>query len=130
MNYITMNYKEQFETIRFLSGEVEKYPELKETLAKYKHRLRHDMAQEEMRHFQAGYCVKDFGDGSIILLLPIMGTYFNTSLNEAIRIFEDNYKLRCANSPYDCTGQMFTIWYKLVKRQGMWYAYHYIGCDC
>lgn len=125
-----MNIKEEFETIHFLSGLVKEYPEFAGILAGHKHKLRHEIALEEMRRFQGGHCVKDFGDGSVILLLPIIGTYFDTSLDEAIRIFEDNYEIRCANSPYDCTGQMFTVWYKLVKRQGMWYAYHYIGRDC
>ena len=120
-------YRMQFAVIHDLEKEIS-IP--KPIIAQLKNKLRYEMAQEEMRRFQNGHCVKDFGDGSAIVLLPIMGTHFDTSLDEAIRIFEDNYEMRCANSPYDCTGQMFTVWYKLVKRQGMWYAYHYIGCDC
>ena len=120
-------YRTQFAVIHDLEKEI-CIP--KPVIAQFKNKLRYEMAQEEMRRFQNGHCVKDFGDGSAIVLLPIMGTHFDTSLDEAIRIFEDNYEMRCANSPYDCTGQMFTVWYKLVKRQGMWYAYHYIGRDC
>ena len=120
-------YRTQFAVIHDLEKEI-CIP--KPLIAQLKNKLRYEMAQEEMRRFQGGHCVKDFGDGSAIVLLPIMGTHFDTSLDEATRIFEDNYEMRCANSPYDCTGQMFTVWYKLVKRQGMWYAYHYIGRDC
>lgn len=120
-------YRTQFAVIHDLEKEIS-IP--KPIIAQLKNKLRYEMAQEETRRFQSGHCVKDFGDGSAIVLLPIMGTHFDTSLDEAIRIFEDNYEMRCANSPYDCTGQMFTVWYKLVKRQGMWYAYHYIGRDC
>lgn len=120
-------YRTQFAVIHDLEKEI-CIP--KPIIAQLKNKLRYEMAQEEMRRFQNGHCVKDFGDGSAIVLLPIMGTHFDTSLDEATRIFEDNYEMRCANSPYDCTGQMFTVWYKLVKRQEMWYAYHYIGCDC
>ena len=120
-------YRTQFAVIHDLEKEI-CIP--KPIIAQLKNKLRYEMAQEETRHFQSGHCVKDFGDGSAIVLLPIMGTHVDTSLDEAIRIFEDNYEMRCANSPYDCTGQMFTVWYKLVKRQGMWYAYHYIGRDC
>ena len=120
-------YRTQFAVIHDLEKEI-CIP--KPIIAQLKNKLRYEMAQEEMLRFQDGHCVKDFGDGSAIVLLPIMGTHFDTSLDEAIRIFEDNYEMRCANSPYDCTGQMFTVWYKLVKRQRMWYAYHYIGCDC
>ena len=120
-------YRTQFAVIHDLEKEI-CIP--KPLIAQLKNKLRYEMAQEEIRRFQDGHCVKDFGDGSAIVLLPIMGTHSDTSLDEAIRIFENNYEMRCANSPYDCTGQMFTVWYKLVKRQGMWYAYHYIGSDC
>ena len=120
-------YRTQFAVIHNLEKEIS-IP--KPIIAQLKNKLRYEIAQEETRRFQSGHCVKDFGDGSAIVLLPIMGTHIDTPLDEAIRIFENNYEMRCANSPYDCTGQMFTVWYKLVKRQRMWYAYHYIGCDC
>ena len=109
-------YRTQFAVIHDLEKEI---CISKPIIAQLKNKLRYEMAQEETRRFQNGHCVKDFGDGSAIVLLPIMGTHIDTSLDEAIRIFEDNYEMRCANSPYDCTGQMFTVWYKLVKRQGM-----------
>ena len=120
-------YRTQFAVIHDLEKEIG-IP--KPLIAQLKNKLRYEMAQEEMRRFQNGHCVKDFGDGSAIVLLPIMGTHFDTSLDEATRIFEDNYEMRYANSPYECTGQPITCWYKLVKRRGMWYAYHCIGADC
>ena len=91
-------YRTQFAVIHDLEKEI-CIP--KPLIAQLKNKLRYEMAQEEMRRFQSGHCVKDFGDGSAIVLLPIMGTHFDTSLDEAIRIFEDNYEMRCANSPYD-----------------------------
>lgn len=30
---------------------------------------------------------------------------------------------------YDCTGQEFTSWYKLFRRQGHWFAYHKVCRD-
>ena len=32
-------------------------------------------------------------------------------------------------SQYDCTGQLFTNWFKLIRRRGHWFAYHSIGRD-
>lgn len=32
-------------------------------------------------------------------------------------------------SPYDCTGQLFTISYKIVTLHGQRYLYHHIGMD-
>lgn len=119
-------YRTQFAVIHDLEKEI-CIP--KPLIAQLKNKLRYEMAQEEMRRFQEGHCVKDFGDGSAIVLLPIMGTHFDTSLDEAIRIFEEKYELRPSYG-YGCTGQPITCWYKLVKRRGMWFAYHCIGCDC
>ena len=34
------------------------------------------------------------------------------------------------NSPYDCTGKVFTRWFKPVYRQGKWMVYHAVGIDC
>ena len=78
-------YRTQFEVIHTLEKKIG-IP--KPLIAQLKHKLRYEIALEEMQRFQNGRCVKDFGDGSAILLLPIIGTYFDTSLDEAIRIFE------------------------------------------
>lgn len=32
-------------------------------------------------------------------------------------------------SPYDCTGQLFTAWYKIFKRNGKYIVYHCICRD-
>lgn len=32
-------------------------------------------------------------------------------------------------SIYDCTGQLYTAWYKVFKRNGKYVVYHYIGRD-
>lgn len=79
-------YRTQFEVIHMLEKEIG-VP--KPLIAELKHKLRYEIALEEMRRFQSGRCVKDFGDGSAILLLPIIGTYFDTSLDEATRICGD-----------------------------------------
>lgn len=34
------------------------------------------------------------------------------------------------NSPYDCTGRPFTMWYKIFRRHGRLMVYHCIGIDC
>ena len=43
--------------------------------------------------------------------------------------FNALYYRDCAPSPYDCTGQMFTAFYKLFKRNGRWMAYHHFAMD-
>ncbi len=49
--------------------------------------------------------------------------------SEAAEWFGDNCYLEAYNSPYDCTGQEFTSWYHLFRRQGHWFAYHKVCCD-
>ena len=43
--------------------------------------------------------------------------------------FEEEYKLTCKPSQYDCTGQEFTSWYKIFKRRGKTMCYHRVGRD-
>ena len=43
--------------------------------------------------------------------------------------FENNERLTAMPSMYDCTGQLFTVWYKVVKRHGRYMVYHSVGAD-
>lgn len=43
--------------------------------------------------------------------------------------FDYNERRECIASPYDCTGQVFTIWHKMVYRRGQWWCYHHTGMD-
>ena len=119
-------YRTQFEVIHTLEKEVG-IP--KPIVAQLKYDLRNRMATDAEYSFKAGRMVKQYDDGSVIVLMPILEAYFNLPLDEVERIFEERYELRPPYG-YGCTGQPITCWYKLVKRRGMWYAYHYIGADC
>ncbi len=119
-------YRTQFEVIHTLEKEIG-IP--KPLIASLKYDLRSRMATDAEYTFKAGRMVKQYDDGSIIVLVPILEAYFNLSLDDVKRIFEEKYELRPSYG-YDCTGQPITCWYKLVKRRGMWYAYHCIGADC
>lgn len=71
--------------------------------------------------------VKDDGmDGYVELVrIPeVFDTY--ESANE---FFRDFLEITASPSPFDCTGQTFTSWYKLFKRRGQFWAYHSIGFD-
>ena len=51
------------------------------------------------------------------------------SLEEADAYFKENIYMEITPSLYDCTGQLFTNWYKLFHRGGCWWAYHSVGRD-
>lgn len=51
------------------------------------------------------------------------------TLEEADDWFRRCYYLEARPSAYDCTGQRFTVWYKLFQRRGCWWAYHRVCVD-
>lgn len=71
--------------------------------------------------------VKDFGiDGTI--LLQELPEWVNDE-KTAEEMFMKLYYIPCPNGPYDCTGRLFTGWYKIFKRRGRWMVYHRICVD-
>lgn len=124
MNY--NNYRTRYELINMLEqkNEMSKY-----VFSKMKHDLRKDLDREAACDWARGKCIKQYDDGTVIMLVPIVEAYFFTEKEKVIRIFEDLYEIKLPNSPYDCTGQAFTSWYKVFKRRGIWYAYHCISYD-
>lgn len=119
-------YRTQFEVIHTLEKEIG-IP--KSLIAQLKYDLRNRIVTDEAHSFRTGRMIKQYDDGTVIVLMPILEAYFNLPLDEVERIFEERYELRPSYG-YDCTGQPMTCWYKLVQRRGMWYAYHCIGADC
>lgn len=43
--------------------------------------------------------------------------------------FRNRYYIEAVPSAYDCTGQRFTVWYKLFQRRNNWWAYHRVAVD-
>lgn len=76
--------------------------------------------------------IKDYGiDGRIVLFeLP---SEINSIKIDSFELAEEYFKAyeyrRCRLSMYDCTGDSYTVWYKIIKRNNKFYAYHYIGFD-
>lgn len=76
--------------------------------------------------------IKDNGmDGYIVLIeLP---SEINSVKIDSFELADEYFKAyeyrRCRPSMYDCTGQSFTNWYKIIKRNNKFYAYHSIGFD-
>ena len=78
------------------------------------------------------WLIKDDGiDGGIVLFeLPSeINSVKIDSFELAKEYFEVYEYRRCRPSMYDCTGDSYTSWYKIIKRNNKFYAYHYIGFD-
>lgn len=78
------------------------------------------------------WLIRDDGiDGGIVLFeLP---SEINSVKIDSFELAEEYFKAyeyrRCRHSMYDCTGDSYTSWYKIIKRNDKFYAYHYIGFD-
>lgn len=48
---------------------------------------------------------------------------------DAIDYFRSFREISYRPSAYDCTGQAFTMWYKVFQRNGRFFAYHCICFD-
>ena len=53
----------------------------------------------------------------------------NVTMDTASYFFDENYRLHCYPSQYDCTGQRFTTGIKFVERNGRVYGYHSVALD-
>lgn len=83
---------------------------------------RYFKTQDEERHIIKYYDI----DGYIELFeLPKR----ITSREDAEDYFNEEVRMICIPSAYDCTGQLFTSWYKLFKRRNSWWCYHRVSCD-
>lgn len=70
--------------------------------------------------------IKSDYDGFVELVELPLGI---DSYDAADEYFKEYKYVHMTPSQYDCTGQLFTSWYKLFNRRGIWMAYHSIGID-
>ena len=71
--------------------------------------------------------VKDYGIDGFILKIDLPD--WIKSEDDAVEYFKENEEIRISPSPFDCTGRLFTSWYKVFNTNGTWKAYHSIGAD-
>lgn len=104
-----------------LAAAYENLAEIKRTVRRYakKHRFDFD---------NSNHLVRDDGIDGYVILIPLPRSI--TDEETAEEWFLENEYMERSNSPYDCTGQLFTSWYKIIERNGRFYAYHCIGRDC
>ena len=70
----------------------------------------------------------DKGDYDRYILLVTLPEWIETE-DEAHEYFDACEYMKYYPSQYDCTGQHFTQWYRIFKRNGRWMAYHCICVD-
>lgn len=71
--------------------------------------------------------VKDNGIDGYIVRFPLPESI--QTEGEANDYFMAHCFIEARQSAYDCTGQAFTSWYRIVKMQGRFFAYHDVTYD-
>ncbi len=115
-----------YEHMRFIKAFIKGYPSVDKTktnqlLMETKQAIRTYNKKSSDRHI-----VKDNGiDGFIeIIRFPK-----SITMENAQKYFDENERITCKPSAYDCTGQPFTLWNKICERQGRVICYHEIAYD-
>ena len=97
----------------------------KDEIIKKKRKIRDIYKQENEKPER--HIVHDNGIDGYIELLQLPEEI--TTRETADEWFQYNKYMEYVPSAFDCTGQRFTSWYKLVERNGRWWAYHCISAD-
>lgn len=100
------------------NGDQEKLKELKRELRKFLNKP----VNEERRCIYAD----DYGYYIVLVRLP----EFVKNSEDAEEFFDEFERMEYRPSPYDCTGQHFTVGHKIFKRRERYYVYHSIAVDC
>lgn len=75
------------------------------------------------------FIVKEYGIDGYIELYIFPAELDTVTYDEAAEWFDSNRRLHGGDGPYDCTGEKFTQWRHIFRRNGRWYAYHSVGID-
>lgn len=124
-------YRMKYETLYFIKKSVkelrpadykhylnrnENIIDLKRTIREYAHR------KSDRRY------LANISDDSYYTVLITLPEYIKT-YEDADEYFKEEEFMTCRPSQYDCTGQHFTRWYKIFKRNGRFVAFHKCGVD-
>lgn len=90
--------------------------------------------KREIREFtrraaSRSHIVEERGCDGYIELVQLPEELDTANKVDAAEWFRANRYLEYFPTPYDCSGQKFTNWFKLVRRQDHWFAYHSVSID-
>ena len=101
---------------------------VRERLADMKRELRAYNKRRDAKLSERGTIVREFGIDGFIVKFPLPARL--TSFEAADEYFMETEYMECRPSMYDCTGQLFTSWYKIFRKpDGRFWCYHHISRD-
>lgn len=73
--------------------------------------------------------VRDDGIDGYVSLQQLPEFTDGYTAEEVNEYFREAEEIEPTYSAYDCTGRPFTVWFKVFRRSGHWFAYHSVGFD-
>lgn len=131
------DYRIGYELLRTLTEDGGK--SLENYVAELKRNLRQYASRKPVYHVGMGFTcerriIKDYGIDGYIEIVSIPEVFDKIENSEtdgpgAESFFRDFIEIQAVPSAYDCTGQSFTEWHKIIKRNGQYWAYHKVAID-
>lgn len=131
------DYRIGYELLRILSKDGGK--RFESYITELKRNLRQYASRKPVVYVGMGFTcerriIKDYGIDGYIEIVSIPEVFDKIEDSEtdgpgAESFFKDFIEIQAYPSPYDCTGQKFTTWHKIVKRNGQYWAYHSVAID-
>ena len=92
-------------------------------ILRYKRCIReyHKHSETEPEHH---FISHDYDYGVELVILP-----GDMTREQVDRYFDINMHREYMNSMYDCTGQIFTVWHRVVRTGAGWKIYHGLAMD-
>ena len=90
-------------------------------------KLKREIREYNRKPVDEARIIRDDGFDSCIVLIPLPERI--KTKEAAHDYFMDTEYRECRPSMYDCTGQIFTHWFKIISRHGRFWAYHSMGMD-
>lgn len=118
--------KYAYRLLAIMEQEAKKCPENK-NLKNVVDDIKREIRQYTNKQLSTDRMIKDYGIDGMVILQQLPGDL--TSIEDAIEYFEEVEKYYYRPSAYDCTGQLFTTWYKVFERNGKFFVYHSIARD-
>ena len=90
-------------------------------------KLKREIREYNHKPVDEARVIRDNGFDNCIVLVPLPERI--KTKEGAHDYFMDTEYRECRPSMYDCTGQIFTNWFKIIFRHGRFWAYHSMGMD-
>lgn len=121
--------RDAYTLLVFIRDDVPAAAEQKSSLADFMVSIKKEIRAYNHRPAPDSRIVEGRGIDGYIELVRLPDELDKVNEDDAAEWFRANRYLEFFPTPYDCSGQKFTNWFKLFRRRGHWFAYHSVSID-